>query len=90
MKNSQVISYRIGDVELQVLRQHQHPGESLNQTAQRLLREALGLSTTSKELSTTPLYTLSTNDVDNRIASQLAPLQEKLNQLETALGEFIA
>ena len=86
-KISQVISFRLGDSGLEALRQQQQPGESLNQTAQRLLKQSLGLST---EMSITSLSTLSTADVDSRIAAQLAPLQEKLNQLETALGEFVA
>ena len=89
-KISQVISFRLGDSGLEALKQQQQPGESLNQTAQRLLKQSLGLSTVSTEMSTINLSTVSTVDVDSRITAQLAPLQEKLTQLETALGEFVA
>ena len=89
-KNSQVISYRLSEEEVEALRQYQRSEESLNQAAQRLLREALKLSTASTTTSTASLSTLSTVDVDSRITVQLAPLQEKIAQLETALGEFAA
>lgn len=89
-KISQVISFRLGDSGLEALKQQQHPGESLNQTAQRLLKQSLGLSTVSTEMSTSSLSTLYTKYVDSCIAVQLTPLQEKLAQLETALGEFAA
>lgn len=89
-KNSQVISYRLSEVEVEALRQYQRSEESLNQAAQRLLREALKLSTASTTTSTASLSTMSTVDVDSRITVHLAPLQEKIAQLETALGEFAA
>ena len=89
-KISQVISFRLGDSGLEALKQQQQPGESLNQTAQRLLKQSLGLSTVSTKMSTVSLSTLSTVDVDSQITAQLAPIQEKISQLETALGEFAA
>ena len=89
-KISQVISFRLGDSGLEALKQQQQPGESLNQTAQRLLKQSLGLYTVSTEMSTANMYTLSTANVDSQITAQLAPIQEKISQLETALGEFAA
>ena len=86
-KISQVISFRLGDSGLEALKQQQQPGESLNQTAQRLLKQSLGLSTVSTEMSTDFLSTI---DVDSRITAQLVPIQEKITQLEAALGEFVA
>ncbi len=44
---SKVISFRFGAEEVELLESKANTGESLNQTAQRLLREALGLSTKS-------------------------------------------
>lgn len=38
---SQVISFRFGDAEIHALHRQAQPGESFNQTAQRLLREVL-------------------------------------------------
>ena len=86
----QVISFRFGDQELEALKAQQQPGESLNQTAQRLLKQSLGVSTTSTLTSTAVLSTMSTEVVDSRIAEQLAPILEKLKQLEAGLGEFAA
>ena len=84
-KNSQVISFRFGEEELEALKAQQQPGESLNQTAQRLLKESLGLS-----LSTNTVSTPSTFDVDTRITQQLQPIREELVQLRAELGEFAA
>lgn len=86
-KTSQVISYRLSERELEALLYHQHKSESLNQTAQRLLRETINLSVQSSYTATS---TLSTSYVDNRVAAQLAPLRIKLTELEAALEEFVA
>jgi len=76
----QVISFRFGDQELEALRTIQQPGESLSQTAQRFLKQSLGISTPPATATMSTLLT----EVDNRIAEQLAPIHEKLNQLEAA------
>jgi len=76
----QVISFRFGDQELEALRTIQQPGESLSQAAQRFLKQSLGISTPPATATMSTLLA----EVDNRIAEQLAPIQEKLNQLEAA------
>ena len=86
----QVISFRFGDEELEALKAQQQPGESRNQTAQRLLKQSLGVSTTSTITSTASLSTLYTEIVDSRIAEQLTPIREELAQLRSTLGEFAA
>lgn len=88
-KTSQVISFRLSDTELQALHGIQQPGESLNQTAQRLLKERL--FDTLPTMPSTAASTLSTKDVDSRIAEQLAPMQEQLNAMnEILLAKLIA
>ncbi len=93
--SSQVISYRLSTDEVLQLRQKALPGESDNQTAQRLMREALGLSTRS-----TVMPSLSTDSLDERIESilderlssfasnqnnLLSCLQERLQEVEAQL-----
>jgi len=93
--SSQVISYRLSTDEVLQLRQKALPGESDNQTAQRLMREALGLSTSS-----TVMPSLSTDSLDERIESilderlssfasnqnnLLSCLQERLQEVEAQL-----
>jgi hypothetical protein len=53
--NTQVISYRLSTEEVLQLRQKRLPGESDSQTAQRLMREALGVYTRSSTKSTITL-----------------------------------
>ena len=83
-KTSQVISFRLSDRELQALQGIQLPGESLNQTAQRLLKERL-FESVPPTMPSTSVSTLSTEDVDSRIAEQLAPMQEQLNAMNEIL-----
>ncbi len=93
--SSQVISYRLSTDEVLQLRQKALPGESDNQTAQRLMREALGVSTLS-----TVMPSLSTDSWDERIESilderlssfasnqnnLLSCLQERLQEVEAQL-----
>ena len=42
---SELISFRLGEAEIEALRALQAPAESINLTAQRILKEALGVST---------------------------------------------
>lgn len=77
------------------LREKALPGESDNQTAQRLMREALGVSTMSTEprqLSTVSLDERIESIVEERLASFAANqndlftrLQERIQQLEIGL-----
>lgn len=77
---SQVISFRFSDSEAEALSARQQPGESLNQAAQRLLKEALGLSTTVDVV-----------DIDSRIAAQLEPILLELAQLKSEIaGKYVA
>lgn len=98
--SSQVISYRLSTEEVLNLRQRALPGESDNQTAQRLIRETLGLSTAS---TVTP--PLSTDSLDERIESileerlssfasnqndLLSRLQERIHEVETEVKKLPA
>ncbi len=69
--SSQVISYRLSPEEVLALRQRALPGESDNQTAQRLMRESLGVSTASTGLNSisTELSSMSTASLDEKIES---------------------
>ncbi len=69
--SSQVISYRLSPEEVLALRQKALPGESDNQTAQRLMRESLGVSTASTGLNSmsTELSSMSTASLDEKIES---------------------
>jgi hypothetical protein len=80
--SSQVISYRLSTEEVLSLRQRALPGESDNQTAQRLIRETLGLSTAS---TVTP--SLSTSSLDERIESIL---EERLSSFASNQNDLLS
>ncbi len=63
--SSQVISYRLSDEEVAALRRQALPGESDNQTAQRLARQSLGVST----VSTVSTMSLPVDGLEERIES---------------------
>ncbi len=101
--SSQVISYRLSTDEVLQLRQKALPGESDNQTAQRLMRETLGVSTASTASTVTPF--LSTVSLDERIESileerlssfasnqndLLSRLQERLQEVEAQVKKLPA
>ncbi len=93
--SSQVISYRLNTEEVLVLRQKAMPGESDNQTAQRLMRESLGTSTDLSTMSTTNLDERIKSVIKDRLSSfaahqneLLSRLQERLQQLETQVAEL--
>ena len=94
--SSQVLSFRMSTEEVLLLRQHAQPGESDNQTAQRLMREMVGTYTSYTS------YTLSTADLDERIESVVSEkfasfvashnnllerLQKRLQKVEGSLGK---
>jgi chromosome segregation ATPase len=98
--SSQVISYRLSTDEVLQLRQKALPGESDNQTAQRLIRETLGVYTAS-----TAIPSLSTGSLDDRIESileerlssfasnqndLLSRLQERLQEVEAQVKKLPA
>jgi hypothetical protein len=98
--SSQVFSFRLSTDEVLHLRHKALPGESDNQTAQRLIRETLGLSTVS-----TGVPLLSTDSLDDRIESileerlsclvsnqndLLSRLQERLQEVEAQVKKLPA
>ena len=90
--SSQVISYRLNTDEVLSLRQKALPGESDNQTAQRLMREALGLSTEVSTKSTLTFDERVESIVEDKLSNFAANqnelfsrLQERLEQLEEQL-----
>ena len=89
-KNSQIISFRFTPLELEALKAEQQSGESLSQTAQRLLRQLLSLDRPSTVTSTPLLSTQFTNNVDNLIELRLAPVYERLRQVEETLEKLPA
>ena len=94
--NTQVISYRLSTEEVLQLRQKGLSGESDSQIAQRLMREALGVSTQSSTKSTVTLDERIESIVEEKlsafVANQndlLSRLQERLQQTESRLEEMI-
>jgi len=93
--SSQVISYRLSTNEVLALREKALPGESDNQTAQRLMRQMLDVSTELSTASTIPLSERIESIVEDRfsffVANQndlLNRLQERLEQLETQVTDL--
>jgi len=93
--SSQVISYRLNTDEVLSLRQKALPGESDNQTAQRLMREALGLSTEVSTKSTLTFDERVESIVEDKLSNFAANqnelfsrLQERLQHLEEQLAEL--
>jgi polyhydroxyalkanoate synthesis regulator phasin len=93
--SSQVISYRLSTDEVLALRQKALPGESDNQTAQRLMREVLGLSTEVSTQSTLTLDERIESIVEDRLSSfaanqndLLSRLQERLQELEAQIANL--
>lgn len=99
--NTQVISYRLSTEEVLQLRQKGFPGESDSQIAQRLMREALGLSTKMSTKSTITLderieriveekfsaFAANQNDLLSRLQERL---QERLQLTESRLEEILS
>lgn len=91
---SELIQFRLSGAELEALKAIAQEGESLNLLAQRLLKEILAAST---ELSTAP-YIPSLEErfeqiVEAKISDQndiLIRLQERIQEVEKQLGEFVA
>jgi len=93
--SSQVISYRLSTDEVLALRQKALPGESDNQTAQRLMREVLELSTEVSTPSTLTLDERIESIVEDRLSSfaanqndLLSRLQERLQELEAQIANL--
>jgi len=94
--NTQVISYRLSTEEVLQLRQKGLSGESDSQIAQRLMREALGVSTKVSTQSTVTLDERIEGIVEEKLSAfaanqndLLSRLQERLQQTESRLEEMI-
>jgi hypothetical protein len=88
---SKPFSYRLPDVAVQALEALQLEGETLNQTAQRVMMEHLGLSTeTSQFLSTRMSTSVDIKElVKQEVAASLGEVRSQLEaQLETRLEEL--
>jgi isocitrate/isopropylmalate dehydrogenase len=66
------ISFRLNDYELNLLESNQRDGESLSQTAARLLREKLGVLNG-------PIENLETKTLDGLIEDKVNRLREDVN-----------
>ena len=95
--NTQVISYRLSTEEVLQLRQKGLPGESDSQIAQRLIREALGVSTKMSTKSTTTLDERIESIVEEKLSAfavnqndLLSRLQERLQLTESRLEELLS
>jgi hypothetical protein len=94
--NTQVISYRLSTEEVLQLRLKRLPGESDSQIAQRLMREALGVSTKKSTKSTVTLDKRIESIVEEKLSAfagnqndLLSRLQERLQQTESRLEEML-
>ena len=94
--NTQVISYRLSTEEVLQLRQKGLSGESDSQIAQRLMREALGVSTRLSTKSTTTLDERIESIVEEKLSAfaanqndLLSRLQERLQKTESCLEEML-
>ncbi|MEG4397232.1 hypothetical protein [Microcoleus sp. BROC3] len=99
MSQSQVVSFRAGGHFLNWIEAQRIEGESVSQTAQRLLKELSGVSTTVyTEVSTpsiasvasTELSTVIPESVDKLVTSHLDPIEERLAAIEERLGKLRA
>jgi hypothetical protein len=83
--SSQVISYRLSTKEVLELRQKALPGESDSQTAQRLMRVVLGLSTETSIPSTLTLDERIESIVEEKLSTFAANQNDLLNRLQERL-----
>ena len=106
MSQSQVVSFRASGHFLNWIEAQRLDGESVSQSAQRILKEVSGtsisLSTLSTPSDTNALSTLSTrsNDsvvstnivdiVDKAVSSSLDPVIEQMAAIEERLGKLSA
>ncbi len=81
--SSQVISYRLTDEELSALKPQQFSGESLNQTAQRVMRDKLGFPT---PLPTGISHQEVKDIVDSRLNNAFSVFEARLSKLEGYAG----
>ncbi len=82
---SQIISFRLGDNDIQVLQSHAKPGESLNQTAQRLLKAAMGIPISK---SVDQMSTLSTEQLEKLDKLSNIPTRSEFHELKERVNDF--
>jgi hypothetical protein len=99
MSQSQVVSFRAGGHFLNWIEAQRLEGESVSQTAQRILKEVSGVSTTvynevsttnSNSVVSTELSTFNPESVDKLVTSHLDPIEERLTSIEERLGKLRA
>lgn len=88
MPEGKVISFRLPPEAVKLLAEQKQSRESLNQVAQRLVLEILGLYTVDGEASARSSFTLSTEDLDNQIQTKLQPIEQKISDLEDQLKKL--
>lgn len=79
---SRLIQFRLSDEELQALQASSVEGESLNLTAQRLLKQLLG--------TTKPLLPADVREETRRLASDLERLQGTVASLQKVVDSLYA
>ncbi|MBE9163483.1 hypothetical protein [Tychonema sp. LEGE 06208] len=89
MSQSQVVSFRASGHFLNWIEAQRLDGESVNQAAQRILKEVSGTSTTlSKESDTNLVSTVAAESVDILISDRLAPLIKRIAVIEERLEKL--
>lgn len=84
---SKQFSFRLPDEAVQVLESLQTEGETLNQTAQRIMIERLGVSTVPSQFLFTKAYSLV--DIKELVKQEVeASLNQVRSQLEAQLEEL--
>lgn len=99
MSQSQVISFRVSGHFLNWIEAQKLDGESINQAAQRILKEVSGTSTDCRQNVYTPsnhsvvstdMSTIPLETVDKLVSSRLDPVVEQIAALEERLGKLSA
>ncbi|MBE9163489.1 hypothetical protein [Tychonema sp. LEGE 06208] len=89
MSQSQVVSFRASGHFLNWIEAQRLDGESVNQAAQRILKEVSGTSTTlSKESDTNLVSTVAAESVDILISDRLATLIKRIAVIEERLEKL--
>lgn len=87
--SSQVVSFRLYKQEVSLLQKHAKSNESLNQAAQRLLRNALTLNATEENASVDNIDPLTLSAiVDKAFKSELAPIYHELTWMRQSLHKL--
>lgn len=99
MSQSQVVSFRASGHFLNWIEAQRLEGESVSQTAQRLLKEISGVSTSvytevstrsDSSVASTEVSTVTPETVDKAVSLQLSPVMERMAVLEERLGKLSA